>query len=580
MQRLCKLLCAALLASTLAMRSSYMPALAPEGVLLVYDDDLNVTWLRDAGSRGAMTYAEAQAFAQELNSGAIAGGTSWRLPRTDVSGAGCSYEYAEGFGCTTSELGHMYYVELGNAAGTPPDGGLVNRGTFVDLFAAPYWSETLDGAGDAFVFNTFNGFQTTSPTGSTHYAWLVHDGHLTMPSPACSDGQDNDSDGQVDFPADHGCQSATDADEVDAPVCALARRVMTGEVPKSFHLLFISAMFPACRIPSASVDLGTGNSISRTGGLPCTPNLSTTWTNEGTSNPTISLNPQLAPGGEYGECIIDNLGFYWTLGQTATATYTCGGGNNGSVSGAFDYNYDFATSKTYKISEAMLGACPSDVCPEIAGMQTVDSDGDGRGDACDNCPNTANANQADGDSDGRGDGCDNCPAMANAGQADADGDGVGDTCDNCPNTPNADQADADGDKVGDACETGGGGTGGRCFSFIRVHPHYPFFRAVTDGGGRQLSSVLAAHEAEAAKVKVSVLKWVRCALPKLDVPFDRPFCLKGPITTGIPERCPPLPCEIDGPGCMDPYQWMRGSAGSGVVLGGTARGKTRGRKRI
>ena len=87
----------AVLASTLLLNSSYNPGLATEGFLLVYDDDINVTWIRDAGSRGAMTLAEAQAFAQELNTGAFAGGTSWRLPRTDLTGAGCSNTFAAGF---------------------------------------------------------------------------------------------------------------------------------------------------------------------------------------------------------------------------------------------------------------------------------------------------------------------------------------------------------------------------------------------------------------------------------------------------------------------------------------------------
>lgn len=37
---------------------------------------------------------------------------------------------------------------------------------------------------------------------------------------ACADGADNDGDGIVDFPADPGCQSADDEDEVDPPQCS------------------------------------------------------------------------------------------------------------------------------------------------------------------------------------------------------------------------------------------------------------------------------------------------------------------------------------------------------------------------
>ena len=37
------------------------------------------------------------------------------------------------------------------------------------------------------------------------------------PAAACADGQDNDGDGKIDFPADPGCASSTDGDETDAP---------------------------------------------------------------------------------------------------------------------------------------------------------------------------------------------------------------------------------------------------------------------------------------------------------------------------------------------------------------------------
>ena len=62
------------------------------------------------------------------------------------------------------------------------------------------------------------------------------------------------------------------------------------------------------------------------------------------------------------------------------------------------------------------------------------------------------APQADSDGDGRGDACDNC-AAANPDQTDTDMDGVGNTCDNCLTVPNTNQADADGDGLGDACDT-------------------------------------------------------------------------------------------------------------------------------
>ena len=35
------------------------------------------------------------------------------------------------------------------------------------------------------------------------------------------------------------------------------------------------------------------------------------------------------------------------------------------------------------------------------------------------------------------------------------------------------------------------------------------------------------------------------------------ICFEGPVTTGAPRQCPPLDCLVDGPGCMDPYGFIR-----------------------
>jgi cysteine-rich repeat protein len=68
----------------------------------------------------------------------------------------------------------------------------------------------------------------------------------------------------------------------------------------------------------------------------------------------------------------------------------------------------------------------------------ADSDGDGVGDACDVCPLAANstsctaANPLDDDGDGISTLTDNCPMLANPDQRDTDGDGKGNACDVCP----------------------------------------------------------------------------------------------------------------------------------------------------
>ncbi|MBX3125461.1 MAG: thrombospondin type 3 repeat-containing protein [Polyangiaceae bacterium] len=115
----------------------------------------------------------------------------------------------------------------------------------------------------------------------------------------------------------------------------------------------------------------------------------------------------------------------------------------------------------------------------------VDTDGDGIEDGKDNCPTVKNANQKDTDGDGKGDACDpdmdgdgvpnaqdNCPLIKNAGQLDTDGDGMGDACDddddndgvpdaqdNCPKIKNPDQLDNNSDGIGNACEADTDGDG-------------------------------------------------------------------------------------------------------------------------
>ncbi len=126
------------------------------------------------------------------------------------------------------------------------------------------------------------------------------------------------------------------------------------------------------------------------------------------------------------------------LGLRVTVGNTCGGQRNVSL------RFDAIPTP----SRVVL----PDNCPGVPNGDQVDTDGDGRGDACDVCPGVADPDQRDRDRDGTGDACDTCPDLPNQDQRDADGDGWGDACDTCPALPGVAQQDRDHDGFGDACD--------------------------------------------------------------------------------------------------------------------------------
>ena len=157
-------------------------------VRLIYDDDLNVTWLGDASfsqtsgfdADGKMNWNAANTWANGLT---VGGFTDWRLPTADPScGAGVV--------CMTSEMGHLFYDELGGVAGSSiltsldPDLGL-----FSNLEAGFYWTGTAVPSTIPLPFTNYysfrfdNGEQSGNGSSGLLSVWAVLDGDVPSQIP-------------------------------------------------------------------------------------------------------------------------------------------------------------------------------------------------------------------------------------------------------------------------------------------------------------------------------------------------------------------------------------------------------------
>jgi hypothetical protein len=181
-------------------------ALIDRGAGLIYDSDRDLTWLANtnlgAGSSqddgfsttdGLMTWSSAVAWAGSLSYYDNVRDVTWDdwwLPNTVQPDAGCSQQegggaFAAGTGCTASELGHMFYAELGGTAlssiltSIDPDLAL-----FTNFANNGYWSETSFDSTDAWVVNYEYGAQAADNKTLGYYAWAVRDGDVgVIPEP-------------------------------------------------------------------------------------------------------------------------------------------------------------------------------------------------------------------------------------------------------------------------------------------------------------------------------------------------------------------------------------------------------------
>lgn len=176
---------------------------------LIYDNDNNghgLVWL-DYTHSGA-NWANQVAWANSLNSALtynLLDGYSvnwdatsgWRLPGTVdglynvFSSHGYDGTTTGGYNITSSELGHLYYTELGNkgvysiTGVFQADFGLKNKGDFDNLQSYAYWSGTAYAINpnSAWYFSSSHGDQGTASVGYSFFGIAVHTADVTYQEP-------------------------------------------------------------------------------------------------------------------------------------------------------------------------------------------------------------------------------------------------------------------------------------------------------------------------------------------------------------------------------------------------------------
>ena len=155
-------------------------ALIDRGNGMIYDTDLNVTWLQDAnlvkttgfpslGGTGRLNWLDALAWADALVFG---GFDDWRLPTT-----GPRFPTDPNF--PDDELSHLF-IELGNSPGGP----LTNTGPFINVEPDLYWTKDprdFPGNPGAWSVSFNSGFIFRSTASSDLFVWAVRDGDILVP---------------------------------------------------------------------------------------------------------------------------------------------------------------------------------------------------------------------------------------------------------------------------------------------------------------------------------------------------------------------------------------------------------------
>jgi hypothetical protein len=175
-----KSLAATIIILTICTFGSLDAALVDNGGGLIYDTDRNITWY--VPNLGPLTWSEAVSWAAglSLSNANVNNVIGWRLPSAlNQDGTGP----CDGYNCSGSEMGHLYYTELGNTA----QQSLANKGPFTNLQKVNYWTalEWKPFPGNAWAFGFNLGLQGFANKGlaTSFSAMAVHDGNIGAPVP-------------------------------------------------------------------------------------------------------------------------------------------------------------------------------------------------------------------------------------------------------------------------------------------------------------------------------------------------------------------------------------------------------------
>ena len=184
----------ALLVAGMGVVGSASATLIDRGPNMVYDTVLDITWTRQAGDGVARDWASSVAWADALVFG---GFHDWRLPWASVSaGAGPTptVHFCDGSGgadelaCRDSEMGYMFYYNLGGNFGDDKTGTQTALGGEVLTgIQFVYWSGTQVDSVTAWDFR-FIGAAFHGGKNLEFAAWAVHPGDVgggvPVPEPA------------------------------------------------------------------------------------------------------------------------------------------------------------------------------------------------------------------------------------------------------------------------------------------------------------------------------------------------------------------------------------------------------------